>query len=103
MDHLFEDDTHSSKKLEGLLKEYIDVSPLPFCDMKSDLYAPLCTINLHIYKYIYLYVDSLPALGYSVKLELEWFECVSNTFAIRGRNIMHHSRDVLVGFLELMQ
>ena len=40
--------------------------------MKSDV--PLCTINLPSY------VESLPPLGYSVNLELEWLECVSNTF-----------------------
>ena len=70
-DHSFID--HYSKKLDGLPKEYIDVGPLPRSHMGSDLYAPLCTMNLPSY------FEFLPDLKMTMELELEWLESVSNS------------------------
>ena len=75
-DNSYNDDTHLSKKLEGLPREYTNVCPLPRSGMGSEIYAPLCTMNLPSY------FETLSSLELSLNLEFEWLECVSNSFIL---------------------
>ena len=100
-DYSFNDDTHSSKKLEGLPKEYSNVCPLPRSSMGSEIYDPLCTMNLPSY------FETLSSLKNSLNLEFEWLECVSNSFILGKCDswTKHHAslKDVILEFLGLMQ
>ena len=53
----------------GFRKNTLMRVPLPRSHMGSDLYAPLCTLNLHSD------FEFLPDLKISMELELEWLEC----------------------------
>ena len=102
LDYSFSDDSASlSKKLQGLIKEYSEVNPLPFYTTTNNMYTPLCTISLPSY------IETLPSLQNSIKLEYVWLDTFCSSFpshhVILGQNIMHHPKDTSVDFPVLMQ
>ena len=74
-----------SKKLESLPKKYSEVPELP-SNHKSDISAPVCTVNLPSY------METLSSLIESIQFEYEWLKTVKA--GVYGQNNILPSKDL---------